>query len=74
MNIRVEVNGHTIVEGELLHLLFQQAFARGLNFHPAEGSRVELLAVVNDRTWCWEEITMEYDTWDKLTMDDDDEG
>ena len=74
MNIRVEVNGQTVVEMDLMHLLFMRAYEQGLKFHPAEGSRVELLAVVNDRTWCWEEITMEYDIWDKLTMDDADEG
>lgn len=61
MKITVKVDGNTVVEGDLLHLLFAQAFARGLKFHPPEGSKVELTAFVNDRTWCWEEITMEYD-------------
>lgn len=74
MNISVKVDGQTVVEMDLMHFLFMRANEQGLKFYPAEGSRVELLAVVNDRTWCWEEITMEYDTWDKLTMDYDDEA
>ena len=61
MKITVKVDGQTVVEGDLINLLFAKAFSQGLEFHPPEGSKVELLAYVNDRTWCWQELTMEYD-------------
>lgn len=60
MKITVKVDGQTVVEVDLINLLFQRALWQGLKFDPPEGSKVELLAFVNDRTWCWEEITMEY--------------
>jgi len=62
VNISIKVDGQTVLNGDLIQLLFAQAFAQGLSFHPPEGSVVEILAVVNDRTWCSERITMEYDT------------
>ena len=61
MMIRVEVNGATIVEGDLLHLLFQQAYAHGLQFHPPEGAEVRMVAWVHNSGTIGETITMRYD-------------
>lgn len=61
MMIRVEVNGTTIVEGDLLGLLFQQAYAHGLKFHPPEGAEVTMVAWVHNSGTIGETITMRYD-------------